>query len=512
MRRLAGFVALATTLLVAVVVSPDLEPPGSLLEVGLHHGAAQRQAAEELKSLSDESAGIVGGALQQSLKGFSPQKPDKEATDMVPATAAEKQSVYKANMGSSFEDIMGHDAQHKDGKSTGVNYYGDQHTQTGWHYGGPTAHPTQSIPIRRAMGYNRMAPLGTGDLYRETHPFHSVYTMNSTDGVYHPPGFDNTYFYTMPSSPQWGDSQKRASSNGGLSGLMKSRWPKGQPGFRWKSLAHASTLKKGTRSAWPQKDNWHFQNWDAIPDPQRAHQETVGSLDPESEANLQLTYGRMYPQWAPQQKFGSINGDKFLPYSKYKTQLNVPHPKKTGTHGFRYLKGKYYEKRYKDLVRGSAIDKLDNGGWGIVDNRVPIKTAVNQQAPKWLRKVSLDPFLPALPSLSCFLLSFLPQPFLRSWSSNRYPPPFCFPPHIPKIPMRRCGQIAASQLVTHCTISGKAAALLMPAPELEDGVMWSAIKREKQVRKSVSVPVSIAISLSPGPVCPDVEIRLGYRF
>ena len=134
--------------------------------------------------------------------------------------------------------------------------------------------------------------MGTGSFYREYHPYRSVYGPNTT-GVYHPPGFDNTYYYTMPSSPQWIDSQKRAASNGGFFGLTRSRWPKGKPGHRYKSMSHVSTLKTaGARSAWPQKDSWNWNHWDAIPDPQRAHEEMVGSLDPESEANLQLTYGR----------------------------------------------------------------------------------------------------------------------------------------------------------------------------------------------------------------------------
>ena len=151
-------------------------------------------------------------------------------------------------------------------------------------------------------------------------------------------------------------------------------------------MSHVATLKNaGARSAWPQKNSWHWNNWDAIPDPQRAHEETVGSLDPESEANLQLTYGRMYSQFTPQQKFGGINGDKFLPYEQYKTQLNGHHPQ--SYYGFKYLNAKYYKKDYKDLVQGSAIDKLDNGGWGVVDKRIPIKEAVDKQAPEWLRKL-----------------------------------------------------------------------------------------------------------------------------
>jgi hypothetical protein len=48
-------------------------------------------------------------------------------------------------------------------------------------------------------------------------------------------------------------------------------------------------------------------------------------LSPESNANLQLTYGRMYPQWASGQKFGGMNGDRVMPHAVYKHQLNSPH-------------------------------------------------------------------------------------------------------------------------------------------------------------------------------------------
>ena len=30
---------------------------------------------------------------------------------------------------------------------------------------------------------------------------------------------------------------------------------------------------------------------------------------------------------------------------------------------------------------------MDNSGWGVVDARVPVKTAVDEQAPEWLRKL-----------------------------------------------------------------------------------------------------------------------------
>jgi hypothetical protein len=48
-------------------------------------------------------------------------------------------------------------------------------------------------------------------------------------------------------------------------------------------------------------------------------------LSPESKANLQLTYGHMYLQWASGQKFGGMKGDRFMPHAVYKHQLNSPH-------------------------------------------------------------------------------------------------------------------------------------------------------------------------------------------
>ena len=108
-------------------------------------------------------------------------------------------------------------------------------------------------------------------------------------------------------------------------------------------------------------------------------------LSPESNANLQLTYGRMYPQWASGQKFGGMNGDRVMPHAVYKHQLNSPHP--VPYYGFRYLKAKYHKKDYKDLVQGSAIEQMDNKGWGVVDARVPAQKAVDEQAPAWLRKL-----------------------------------------------------------------------------------------------------------------------------
>ena len=322
-----------------------------------------------------------------SLAGFTPLKPDEEDEgEPTLGEVAEKRKAYEAKMGDDFRGLFGDDGSHGNETEPSSTHYGNRYNRYGYHFQGPNAYPWELAPIRRKLGYNRMAPMGTGGFYRQVNPFHSVYGPNSTEGVYHPPGFDNTYMYTMPSSPQWENAQKRAASNGGLQGLLRSRWPKGKAGYRWKSLSHESTLKTaGARSAWPQKEDWHWNNWDAIADPQRAHEETVGSLNPESEANHQLTYGRMYSQLAPQQKFGGVNGDKFMPHAVYKHQLNAQHPKRW--YGFKYLKDKYYQKEYKDLVRGSAIDKMDNSGWGVVDARVPVKTAVDEQAPEWLRKL-----------------------------------------------------------------------------------------------------------------------------
>lgn len=167
-------------------------------------------------------------------------------------------------MGDNFRHLYGDgpDGPGENGTEVHAGLYGDAQTPTGWHYYGPTAHPHTLAPVRRRLGYNRMSPFGTGDYYRQINPFWSVYNANSTEGVYHPPGFDNTYHYAMPSSPQWINSQKRASSNGGLAGLLRSRWPRGKPGYRYKSMSKVAKSKtSGKQSAWPQKEDWNWNHW-----------------------------------------------------------------------------------------------------------------------------------------------------------------------------------------------------------------------------------------------------------
>jgi hypothetical protein len=423
MRMFTGLlVVVACTL---VVMSPGILRPRELLG-----GVESQLARQDFQSVSDESAAIVASALSgegrsvsaaryQAL-GFTPEKDPEEAAEEAaeksaeepsqadegseeqePTGTAEKRNSYIKSMGDKFRGIMGDSGPlgscgesplwyhgcHGNASLNEVDhdFYGNA-SRHGWGHDGPTAYPWKLAPLRRRLGYNRMAPAGTGSFYHELHPFNSEYGPDSTEGIYHAPGFDNTYDYKMPSSEDWVASQKAASSNGGLWGLLKSRFPKGKAGHRWMGMSERSALKSsGDQSAWPQKGSWHWHHWGAIPDPQRAHEETFGSLDPESEANLQLTYGRAYSQWAPLQKFGGVNGDRFYPYAVYKTQLNA-HPT-LSKHGFKYLHSKYYKRAYKDLVHGTALESLDNKGWGVVDKRIPIKKAVNLEAPAWLRKM-----------------------------------------------------------------------------------------------------------------------------
>jgi hypothetical protein len=189
------------------------------------------------------------------LKGFTPLIQEDAAvgevpSDELPQSEAErveaKRQAYMAKMGDIFGTMFGDDGSHTNEtgyKEPLTNHYGNRHNGFGYHYQGPNAYPAELAPLRRKLGYNRMAPMGAGGFYRQVNPFRSVYGPNSTEGVYHPPGFDNTYAYTMPGTPQWKNAQKKAASTEGLPGLLKRRWPKGKAGHRWKSLSHQSTLK-----------------------------------------------------------------------------------------------------------------------------------------------------------------------------------------------------------------------------------------------------------------------------
>ena len=407
-------------------------------------GSEHALAAAELRSISDESSDIVKGALRgqeparrraalaiknaqlasrisalqrqlnglgtsplQSLGGFTPEKEKEKEHDRTEGTAVTasaptptERAAYANQMGSDYRGLMGDTgppAQCGAGPlwyqpcnpNATVNevdheFYGNRRVD-GWAFSGPTAHPWTLSPVRRPLGYNRIAPLGTGSYYHKMNPYHSQFGPNSTQGVFHAPVFDNTYVYSLPGTRQWRRSQEAARA--GLAGLLEKRW-QGDKGSRWKSLSDATTRKDaGPRSAWPHRENWHWNHWDEIADPQRAHEDMVGDLDPESEAALQLMYGRMFPQWASAQKYGGVNGDRFFPYEKYKDQLNTPHSSQKDAYGFKYLKDKYYSKAYKDLVSGTALQTMDNRGWGVVDKRVPVKQAVDKIAPAWLRKM-----------------------------------------------------------------------------------------------------------------------------
>ena len=41
----------------------------------------------------------------------------------------------------------------------------------------------------------------------------------------------------------------------------------------------------------------------------------------------------------------------------------------------------------KDFLYGHGRKKLDNKGWGPFDRKVPLETAADELAPKWLRNV-----------------------------------------------------------------------------------------------------------------------------
>ena len=193
-------------------------------------------------------------------------------------TDEQKRKAEQKQMGKDFEGIFGHGGRATRGQpGKERNPLGERAKgrhpfagPRGWHAEGPTAYPDQAIPIRRDLGYNRMAPLGTGDFYHKT--FHT-----DMDGRFHE-GYNSQAPYLM----SWG---------------------------------------KGDHSA-----GGHYVGERPYEGGYLGHSYGGGFSGLNRERQLQLRYGRFWQHMAPHQRFGSPYGDILMPKRVYGHQINPRHP------------------------------------------------------------------------------------------------------------------------------------------------------------------------------------------